>query len=47
MIVGKETSSMGCEAVSTTMIVGILVHAKMEKKMIKKEAQTPPETFLV
>ena len=47
MIVGKETSSMGCEAVSTTMIVGISVHAKKEKKMIKKEAHTLPKTFSV
>ena len=38
---------MGCEAVSTTMIVGISVHAEKEKKIIEKEAHTPPETFLV
>ena len=47
VIVGKETSSMGCEAVSTTMIVGISVHAKKEKKLMKKEAHTLPMTFSV
>ena len=35
---GKETSSMGWDAVSTTMIIGILVHANKGKNTIQKKA---------